>query len=156
MTSETYAWRPAGVRWGIIAGVIVVGLFVVAYFLKREWVLSRGLWLGTTLVYMLAMYRAQEPVRGQDPRAYIQPGFLTFVVANALFYLFYHLLFAVFDPGLVELQAAALSAAGQDPDKAQIPTPGSTFFTYAQSLIFGFVLAAAIGLGLRARSRSRD
>jgi hypothetical protein len=151
MTSETYPWRPAGIRWGIIAGGIVVTLFAAAYFLNREWILSRGLWLGSTLIYLLAMYRAQEPVRGQDVKAYIQPGFLVFVVANALFYFYYHLLFAVFDPGLVELQAVALEAAGQDPTKAQAPTFGTTFFAYVQSLIFGFALAAGLGFILRAR-----
>jgi hypothetical protein len=151
MTSETYAWRPAGIRWGVIAGGIVVTLFAAAYFLNREWVLSRGLWLGSTLVYILAMYRAAEPVTGQDIKAYIQPGFLVFVVANGLFYLYYHLLFSTFDPGLVELQAAALNAAGQDPTKAQVPTLGTTFFSYVQSLLFGFALAGGVGFVLRAR-----
>ncbi|MEO0876781.1 MAG: hypothetical protein AAFY48_19450, partial [Bacteroidota bacterium] len=87
---------------------------------------------------------------------YIQPGFLTFVIANALFYLYYYFLFAVFDPELVDLQAELLRENGQDPADAIAPTIKSTFFAYAQSLIFGFALAAAIGFILSRRQPSNE
>lgn len=151
MTEQEYPWRAAGLRWGFIAGSAVVTLFAAIYFLNRDFILNRSLWLGSTIIYLFAMYRAQSPVSGEDLRAYIQPGFLAFVVANAMFYLYYYLLFTQFDPGLVDLQAAELSAAGEDPSKAQLPTFGNTFFTYIQSLIFGFGMAAIIGFFLRRR-----
>ena len=145
------AWRQEGLRWGIMAGGITVALFAGIYFLNRPLVLSRGLWLGSAVVYALAMWQAQKTVQGNELKAYIQPGFLVFVVANALFYLYYYFLFAVFDPELVELQAQLLSEGGQNPKDASTPTIGSTFFAYAQSLIFGFGLAAAIGFILSRR-----
>lgn len=153
MTNEEQAeaWRQDGIRWGIIAGGLVVSIFAMVYFIQRPLVLSRELWLGTALIYIFAMWRSQSKVEGHELKPYIQPGFMVFVVANAIFYLYYHMLFAVFDPELVKLQAELLAAQGQDPSDAVLPTLGSSFFAYAQSLIFGFVLAAAIGFILSRR-----
>ncbi|MEL7251559.1 MAG: DUF4199 family protein [Bacteroidota bacterium] len=150
------SWRKEGIRWGIMAGGIVVTLFAGVYFLNRPLVLNRGLWLGTALIYALGMWQAQKTVDDDELRSYIQPGFLTFVIANALFYLYYYFLFAVFDPELVDLQADLLRENGQDPADAAVPTVRSTIFTYAQSLIFGFGLAAAIGFILSRRERPNE
>ncbi|MEZ4987942.1 MAG: hypothetical protein R2795_23415 [Saprospiraceae bacterium] len=87
-------------RYGFIAGSICITLFAGLYFMEREWVLSRGLWWGSLLVYILAMWQAQRQESSTDMRELIRPSFLVFVVANALFYLYYHLLFTVFDPEL--------------------------------------------------------
>lgn len=153
-TETTERWRQEGLRWGIIAGGIVVALFAGIYFLNRPLVLSRGLWLGSGLIYALAMWQAQKTVEGSELKEFIQPGFLVFVVANALFYLYYYFLFAVFDPELVDLQAELLRESGQDPKSAPELTIGSTFFAYAQSLIFGFALAAGIGFVLSRRQNT--
>lgn len=147
-------WRARGIRWGIIAGGICISLFAGVYFLDRPTILSRELWLGSLLVYVLGMYQAQRFVESDDLKAYIQPGFMVFVVANALFYGYYHLLFSVFDPELVQLQAEMLAANGQDPKDAVAPTIGSSFLSYAQSLIFGFGLAAATGFIVRWRKEN--
>ena len=44
MTNEQQEdqWRQDGIRWGIIAGGIVVVLFASVYFVQKELVLSRG------------------------------------------------------------------------------------------------------------------
>lgn len=155
-TNETTErWRQEGLRWGIIAGGIVVALFAGVYFLNRPLVLSRGLWLGSGLIYVLAMWQAQKTVEEGELKEYIQPGFLVFVVANALFYLYYYFLFSVFDPELVDLQAELLRESGQDPKDAPDPTLGSTFFAYVQSLIFGFAIAAGIGFVLSRRQSAK-
>ena len=146
-----YNWKKAGVRWGIIAGGVCVSLFAGAYFMNREWILSRGLWIGSGIIYILAIWEAQKPVKSDNIQAFIQPGFLVFVVANAMFYCYYHLLFTVFDPDLINIQAQLLTAGGQDPKNATIPSLGDSFFNYAQSLIFGFAIAAATGAVLRQR-----
>ena len=145
-------WRQEGLRWGIIAGGIIVALFAGVYFLNRPLVLSRGLWLGSLLIYALAMGQAQKTGdEGEDLKAYIQPGFLVFVVANALFYLYYYFLFAVFDPELVELQAELVRQSGEEPNSPVQTTIGNTFFSYVQSLILGFIMAAGIGFILSRR-----
>ena len=154
-TDTTERWRQEGLRWGIIAGGIVVALFAGVYFMNRPLVLSRGLWLGSGLIYALAMWQAQKTVEDGELKQYIQPGFLVFVVANALFYLYYYFLFGVFDPELVELQAELVRESGQSPKDAPDPTLGSTFFAYAQSLIFGFALAAGIGFILSRQQSSK-
>ncbi|MEL7222861.1 MAG: hypothetical protein AAGJ93_16180 [Bacteroidota bacterium] len=147
-------WRARGIRWGIIAGGICVSLFAGVYFLDRPTILIRELWLGSLLIYLFGMYQAQRFVEGDDLKAYIQPGFMVFVVANAIFYGYYHLLFSVFDPELVQLQAEMLAANGQDPKDAAAPTISSSFLSYAQSLIFGFGLAAATGFIIRLRNNN--
>lgn len=153
MTNEQQEeqWRQDGIRWGIIAGGIVVVLFASVYFFQRELVLSRGLWLSTYVVYIFAMWKSQSKVEGEELKSYIQPGFMVFVVANALFYFYYHLLFAVFDPELIKLQGELMAAQGYDPKDAVMPTAGSSFFAYAQSLIPGFLLATGIGFILSRR-----
>lgn len=152
-TEDDKQWQQEGLRWGIIAGGIVVALFAGIYFLNRPMVLSRELWLGSGLIYILAMWQAQKTVEGGELKSYIQPGFLVFVVANALFYFYYYFLFAVFDPDLVSLQAEMLSESGQNPKDAPSPTLGNTFFAYVQSLIFGFGMAATIGFILSRRPK---
>jgi hypothetical protein len=153
MTNEQQEdqWRQDGIRWGIIAGGIVVVLFASVYFVQKELVLSRGLWLSTYVVYIFAMWKAQSKVEGTELKSYIQPGFMVFVVANALFYFYYHLLFAVFDPELVKLQGELMATQGYDPKDAVMPTVGGSFFAYAQSLIPGFLLATSIGFILSRR-----
>lgn len=148
---EEEQWRQDGIRWGIIAGGIVVVLFASAYFIQKELVLQRGLWLSTYLVYIFAMWNAQRKVVADELKPYIQPGFMVFVVANALFYLYYYLLFAVFDPELVKLQGELMATQGYDPKDAVMPTVGGSFFAYAQSLIPGFLLATGIGFILSRR-----
>lgn len=156
-TENEYPWREVGMRWGVIAGVVVVALFVVIYYLNREFVLDRKLWLGSTVFYLFAMYQAQKPVVSDDIKEYIQPGFMTFVIANAIFYIFYHLLFTQIDPGLLDVQAQLLESQGYLDDaggrEGLEPTFSKTFFDYTRSLIVGFVLAAAIGFGLKLQNR---
>jgi hypothetical protein len=153
MTNEQQEeqWRQDGIRWGIIAGGVVVVLFASVYFFQRELVLSRGIWLSTYVVYIFAMWKAQSKVVSDELKPYIQPGFMVFVVANALFYFYYHLLFAVFDPELIKLQGELMAAQGYNAKDAVMPTVGSSFFAYAQSLIAGFILAAGIGFILSRR-----
>jgi len=136
-------------RYGIIAGGFSISLFAICYFIDRELVLQRWLWLGSFAIYLFAMWQAQSKVVGDEFKDLIQPGFLVFIIANAIFYVYYHLLFAAFDPELVDLQAKMLEAAGQDPKDAKVPTWGGTFFSYVQSLMGGFALAAIIAVFIR-------
>ena len=150
-------WRALGRRWGFIGGALRIGLFVLMYFLGREAMLARELWLGSMVIYIWAMYQAQKEVDSDELRAYIQPGFLVFVVANAMFYAFYYLMFTYVDPSLVDLQVAMLEAKDMLKEAGGrhglTPTIGSTFFEYARSLIMGFIFAAAIGFFLRQRNK---
>jgi ABC-type nitrate/sulfonate/bicarbonate transport system permease component len=81
-------------------------------------------------------------------RRSLQSAFLVFVIANAIFYLFYYLLFSVFDPGLVDLQRELLAEnpLWQDNNtEADLSvTIGRVIFSFAYSLIGGFILALLV------------
>ena len=64
---------------------------------------------------------------------------------------YYYFLFAVFDPELVELQAELVRQSGEEPNSPVQTTIGNTFFSYVQSLILGFMMAAGIGFILSRR-----
>ena len=147
--------RAEAIRWGILAGGAVVVLFAVLYFTNKAMVLNRGLWLGSTLFYIFGMWQAQKQVESDELKDHIQPGFVVFIIANALFYVYYYFLFGVFDPELVQMQANLLTEGGQEAAKAPLPTIGKTFTAYMQSLIFGFAIAGAIAL-VRTKVLNRD
>ena len=100
------------------------------------------------ILYLVLMYRAVKSAAPGDFRSALQPAFLTFVVANALFYLFYYLLFGVFDPGLVDLQRETMVSDprfGQAFENYDLKvTLGNTFFRYCYSLIGGFILSLGV------------
>ncbi|MCB0608428.1 MAG: DUF4199 family protein [Lewinellaceae bacterium] len=139
---------PAKIRFGAIAGTATVVLFLLFYWIDRPLVNHPALWWGSMILYLVFMYRAVKSAAPGDFRSALQPAFLTFVVANALFYLFYYLLFGVFDPGLVDLQRETMVSDprfGQAFENYDLKvTLGNTFFRYCYSLIGGFILSLGV------------
>lgn len=125
-----------------------MGAFLLFYFFHRPGVLSSGLWWGSLILYLLFMYRAVQELGQTSFRNGVRAAFLVFVIANAMFYVFYYLLFGVFDPVLVDLQREMLTDSpfwqGGDTDMDLTVTIGRTLFSFAYSLIGGFILALAI------------
>lgn len=135
----------AGLVNGLLAGLITVAVFLLAYWIGREQALHPALWWGSLLIYLYFMYRAGSAATRRDLRAYLQPAFLVFVIANLLFYGFYFYLITGLDPGLLDVQAAQMEAQGRlESRDAIIPTPASMFLSYCYSLFGGFLLALAV------------
>lgn len=133
------------VRWGALLGAGTVLLFLAAYLIGPLVMLHPGLWWGSLLPYVYVMHRQMSRVEGADIRERLKVGFVIFVVANAVFFVFYHLLFTYFDPQLVALQEEQLLASplytGKPEELDLTPTLGSTVYQYCSGLIGGFIIA---------------
>lgn len=146
---EGYQWRAEGARWGLMAGSLCVSLFAIVYFTNSEWIFSPILWYGSMLIYIFSMWKAQSPVESEELKEYIQPGFLVYVVANALFYLYYSLLMTRFDENLVDVHTNLLKKAKEAGSSLLPVLHDYSLLAYMQSLIIGFVLAAIIGFMIK-------
>ena len=125
-----------------------MGFFLLFYFIDRALILSPWVWWGSLVIYLVFMFRAVRQTDASSFRESLTNAFLVFIVANALFYLFYYLLFSVFDPGLVDLQREILAdhPLWQDGNtKADLSvTIGRTVFSFVYSLIGGFFLTLGV------------
>ena len=137
---------------GLLAGLITIIYFAVFYSISARTMLSPLVWWSSLIIYLVAMTMAVKKCAAQSDtfkgiRPGIQVAFLVFVLANFLFYLFFYLLFGIFDPSLVEVQKemmAANPAAAEQLDKDFSVTLSSTFFNFLYSLIGGFILSLGI------------
>lgn len=138
---------------GTAAGLLTVGSFLLCYFSKQALLFNLWLWWGTLVIYLVFMFRTVQQLDTTSFQHNLRSTFLVFVIANGLFYLFYYLLFSVFDPGLVDLQREVLQDHPEwptDNTKAvQAVTIGQIFFKFVQSLIGGFLLAILVSVVAR-------
>lgn len=131
-----------------MAGVLTVGYFLLFYFINRALLLNPWVWWGSLTIYLVFMFRVVQQLDTTAFRQSLQGAFLVFVIANAIFYLFYYLLFSVFDPGLVDLQGELLEGnplwEGGNTELDLSVTMGRVIFSFAYSLIGGFILALLV------------
>lgn len=151
-----------GVKYGLLAGAARVALFLLLFFLNKEWMLSYTVYYLSVLLVIIAMYlatsREGELAETYPTQAALRTAFLTFVVANAVFYSFYFIIHQL-DPSLAEIQKEMarafypmitpkdqLETALEALEKTDFTlTLSQTLFRYARSLIAGFILAGGIG-----------
>ena len=145
--------KSTGLKFGFLTGLITVAYFTAFYLINPRLMLHPVVWWSSLLFYLAGMYYAIERQQAEGGellsfRAAITPAFQVFVIANALFFIFYYLLFAVVDPSLVTIQEEMMKARADWLDGADLPdltvTLKKTFFDFAYSLIGGFVLAAMV------------
>lgn len=153
---EIYNWRGEAFRWGIFAGAICVSLFAGIYFTNKEWIFNSELWYGSMVIYILAMWKTQSLVESDEMKNYIQPGFLVYVVANALFYIYSSTLFTRIDPELPKVYASLMDRIRDNGNEAFLLPVIRDFslFAYMQSLLIGFCIAAIIGFILKNKTKS--
>lgn len=119
-----------GVRYGLLGGVTVVFYFALLYFIKKELFLNVWLYWGSMAIYLLFMWRAASEdcaANGvkRDFREILRTPFMTFLLVNLLFWLFWYTLHLA-DPQLLQMETAMkmeylqkLIAAGPgDPQQA--------------------------------------
>lgn len=165
-------WKDNAIRNGLLAGVAVIGYFLLFYLLRKELMLNAVVFSLSTLIFLVFMVvacrqeRAQQGDDGYPFALSLKTAFTTYVVAATLYYLWYHLMFAYFDPELVEIQKEMLirrvdqfegllgeSQAEEVRDayrKEGIEVSWSnTLFSLAQSMLFGFILALPVAYAHR-------
>ncbi|MFM9947072.1 MAG: DUF4199 domain-containing protein [Saprospiraceae bacterium] len=138
------------VYYGIYAGLATIACYLIFYAISPEMMIKWGLWinLSTLAFYIFAMYIAIWNAGHSDFRLSLREGFTVFIVANALYSLFYYVMFKYFDPKLVDLQFEMMQSRGWTKGVIKredvMITPGGVFFNYAFSLIGGFILSAIV------------
>lgn len=93
------------IRYGLLGGVVVIFYFALLYVAKQQLFLSPLLQWGSMAAYLFFMYKAtQEDVamygKARDFREIVRTPFVTFLLINLCYWLFYYGLH-LFDPGLL-------------------------------------------------------
>ncbi|NND34565.1 MAG: DUF4199 domain-containing protein [Saprospiraceae bacterium] len=95
------------VKNGIIAGLATAGLILFFYLFNPRWVFSVASIL-TTILFIVFMVRSvKEEKSGLEFMAFndaLKPAFVTYVVANLIYIIFYYVLLNFIAPELVEMQ----------------------------------------------------
>lgn len=142
-----------GVRYGVLAGFLTVGLYIILWLTNKEFVFNPFIWWASLGIYMYFMIRAARELGDGGLKPYqivLRDAFGVFVFANAIFYLFYWILITQVDPSLVEVQQQVMVKAYENHGKSideqtkitiEAFSFGNTFFRYAYSLLGGFLLS---------------
>ncbi len=162
MENTTAAKQTFGIKYGIIAGVGTILYMLLFYFIDQRMMLGPWVYRSTLLIYVIMMFMAVFAARKSgdgliDIKEAIRIAFQTFIVANVLFYVFYYLLFNMFDPELVTLQKEMmmefqeeykdLEMAEQLKDMTEADlafTLGKAIFSFAKDAITGFIFSLLI------------
>jgi len=155
------------IKNGIIAGISSVVLILLMYLINAKMVFNLASIVATVLfiVFMIRSVKAEKEV--MDTFAFsdaLKPGFLTFVVANLIYMIFYYVLLNFIAPELITMQKEiALEMLekmsgflGEEATEAAIDEFQARDFefglttaiwSFAWGLIFpGFIIASIIAL----------
>lgn len=99
-----------GVKYGLLGGAVVFFYFLILYFIKPDLFLSPLLQWGSMGFYLLFMWQATkvdsaEHGSARDFRAILRTPFITFLIINLCYWLFYYALH-LYDPGLLQTEMA--------------------------------------------------
>lgn len=153
-------------RYGLMAGVGTVAYLLLFYLISPRLMLSSWVMWGSMIIFIACMVVACQRERAQMNGGYplrtaLRSAFSVYVIASAIYYLFYFLLFGVIDPELVELQRTLLlenleyyeRVLGEDNVEEMMRryqeedlsvTLGNTILDFAWGLIGGFVISLIV------------
>ncbi|MBK6929582.1 MAG: DUF4199 domain-containing protein [Saprospirales bacterium] len=169
--------KNAGLRNGLLGGVVVVFYFALLYVANKEAFLNTGLQWASMGFYLLFMYRAARADCAQygsrrDFREILRTPFIVFILINLFYWLFYYGLHLA-DPDLVRLELLAekqmyqshLIRGAGDPQQANqlreqiaevdkallrpVQPLGPVITRMAMGALGGFALSAGIAAFLR-------
>lgn len=137
------------IKYGLIAGIGTVALFLLFYFSEPAWMLSPSLWWGSLVLYIWGMVKAARGPAKESIRLGLREAFGVYAVANLIFFIFYYFQFTTFAPELVEMQAdlmreSSLFTAEQKEAIDTSVTLKTTLFSYSWGLLGGFILSLAV------------
>ncbi|MFN0213353.1 MAG: DUF4199 family protein [Saprospiraceae bacterium] len=162
-----------GIRYGFLGGIVVVFYFTLLYVAKQDLFLSPLFQWGSMVFYLFFMWQAAKEDcaakgTGRDFREVVRTPFVTFLLINLCYWLFYYGLH-LFDPSLLQAELnleldmlkSQLSAGLGDPEQAnqyreriqdlekaiQTPQPqplGPVMMRMCVGALGGFALAAGV------------
>ncbi len=160
------------IKNGIIAGLITSGIVLVFYLINARMVFSVAGWV-STIVFIYFMVQSVKADKAElEFTSFgdaLKPAFLTYVVGNLLYIIFYFVLLNYIAPDLLDIQKEiametiekigglmgedALEEALDEVDARTSEFGLSTaLWSYAWGLIFpGFIIAAIIALIMKDR-----
>ena len=159
------------VKYGIIAGISTVVYLLLFYFYSKPLFLNASVIWSTLLIYVFCMFKAvniiDNTATSVDFKSYIQVAFWVFVIANLIYYPFFHLFCNNIDASLLEImrtsqsayleQSLMLSTSIEEQQKIRKTivelatqdmhlTIGTTLYRMAQGTIAGFLLSVIIAM----------
>ncbi len=153
--------RNKDLSYGLIAGTGVIAWFLLFYGFDKPLMLSPYVYYASFALYLWAMYRAMRWTYEQEGepefKAVLRSGFVVYLTANLLYYLFYYFIHQL-DPQLTAFQKEMmrewlpritprdkLQKALEALESSDFSVkPGDALFSYVRSAIGGFLLAAGL------------
>ena len=160
--------RSISLKYGLMAGGSVVLYFLLFYFLDKDSIFKTWVAAVSLIPYIIFMVKAVTDQRTLQEdiisfRDAISVAFLTFIIANVVYYIFYYFLMQS-NPDLVEMQKQIAIEfyekflSGQNTEDVRQSYEGyeinlsSVFLGFARGAIGGFILSMLIA-GLMRRGK---
>lgn len=164
--------RKISLTFGIIAGVVTIGYYLLLYFSNKEVFFNLYAWWAGLIPMLLFMTLGALRLRKKQADNLtlsqgLQTTFLIFVLSSLLFYIFYFVLLKYIDPEMLKIQQETafrtLERFGQgrgddlEPyedfyrEKGLEISVWTVIFRYVQSLIGGFILSLGIAFVLKSK-----
>ncbi len=153
---------------GLVAGFATILVLFIAHLIEPIWMLSPFLFWGSLIFYFLGMLGACLLLKRQGKgilpfREAVRTAFVTFLIANIVFYAFYYLMFNVIDPNLTLLQKELTKAYYEqnftgmelrrylaELAETEIKVDFGTIFQgFIRGAIGGFLLSLLVGFSTR-------
>lgn len=155
--------QSSGLKYGLIAGLALVGYFLLFYWMDIRLMLNSWIVWGSLVIYALGMYLACESGAktlggAAHFRTYLRTAFMVFVIANAFYYILYFVLhntdpqIAIVQHELIKEKLARHSVSLPETMQKQLGegpmdmTLQDAFFGFCFSLLGGFVMALILAL----------
>jgi hypothetical protein len=138
------------IKFGMLTGAITLLIYTLAYFIGIDLFLSQGIYWLTMAVFIGAMYVLAQKTTAQghvDFRSIVRPLFICFLIANAMYYIYYYVMITYVDPSIYEQQVSRMADGLENLDIENRDTsfqPYAYILSYFQAAIGGFIMASAI------------
>jgi membrane associated rhomboid family serine protease len=142
------------IKYGIMAGLAVVGYFLLFYSINKTTMLGPSVQLPSYLVYFGFMFWAAKPYYNSDFKGILKVAFGVFVIANLFYYAFDFYLFNYMDKSLIDLQKDIMldyfEGAAKSVEEASLRTQNIQSGDYhsLKSLIYAYAKGAIGGFGM--------
>lgn len=165
------------VKNGVIAGLATAALVLLCYLINPRWIFSLASILTTILFIVFMVKSVKEEKQLAEFMSFndaLKPGFVTYVVANLIYIIFYYVLLNFIAPELVTMQkeiaietlekmSGLLGEEGIEAALEQMEARNFDFtlstaaLTFAWGLIFpGFVAALIIAVVMKDKKPVSD